>query len=197
MNRLVGEQFFDSAAAHYIRAYPSTSANLHDFGREFAEFIETFPPASPLVYLPDIARLEWAYQEVFHAAEPAPLDVAELSLVPPDRYNDLRFELHPASRLLASPFPVLGIWQVNQPDYTGDGTVDLSEGGVRLLVIRRALEIGIEVLSDGEYALLTALAAGRVMAYAFAYALKAEPGLSLPACLRRHVAGRTLVGFSL
>lgn len=194
---LVGKRFFDCAAAHYIRAYPSASGNLHDFGRELAKFIGDFPPASQLVYLPDVARLEWAYQEVFHAAEPAPLDFARLASVPSDRYSDLRFELHPASRLFASPFPVLRIWQLNQPEYTGDATVDLCEGGVKLLVIRRSLSITFEALSEGEYALLKALAAGRVMAYASDHALKIEPELDLAACLRSHVARRTIVAFRM
>jgi Uncharacterized protein conserved in bacteria len=196
INHLVGERFFDYTAEHYIRVYPSTSGNLHDFGREFAAFIGAFSPASHLLYLADVARLEWAYQEVFHAAEPAPLDLFELSSVPPDRYSDLRFELHPASRLVASDYPILRIWQVNQPDYVGDATVDLSEGGVNLLVIRRSLKIERETLSAGEYVLLKALAEGRIIGYASAYALDVEPALDLPACLRRHVARHTLVGFS-
>ncbi|MGH8532771.1 MAG: HvfC/BufC family peptide modification chaperone, partial [Gammaproteobacteria bacterium] len=115
IDRLLGERFFDWAAKHYIRDYPSTSGNLHDFGREYAGFIRAFPPAAELAYLADVARLEWAYQEVFHAPEPDVFHLDELSSVPPDRYGELRFKLHPASRLLVSEYPILHIWQVNQP----------------------------------------------------------------------------------
>ncbi|MFH0341998.1 MAG: DUF2063 domain-containing protein [Chromatiales bacterium] len=195
INRLVGERFFDLAAKHYIRDYPSTSGNLHEFGREYARFIHAFPPAADLVYLFDVARLEWAYQEVFHAPEPGTSGLVELSWVPPDRYGELRFKLHPASRLLVSEYPILHIWQVNQPGC--DGMVDLSEGAVNLLVIRRGLEIRIEALSAGAHALLANLAQGHVMSYAAAHALKVEPELDLPRCLRRHVARRTIVGFEL
>ncbi|MGH6829987.1 MAG: DNA-binding domain-containing protein [Methylocella sp.] len=195
IDRLLGERFFDSAAKHYIRDYPSTSGNLHDFGREYAGFIRAFPPAAELVYLSDVARLEWAYQEVFHAPEPKAFGLDGLSSVPPDRYGELRFKLHPASRLLVSEYPILHIWQVNQPGC--DGMVDLSEGGVNLLVIRRGIAIQIEALSPAEYALLANLAQGHVMSYAAAHALKAEPELDLPACLGRHVARRTIAGFEL
>lgn len=195
INRLVGERFFDSAAKHYIRDYPSTSGNLHEFGREYAGFIRAFPSAAELDYLADIARLEWAYQEVFHAPEPNAFGLDGLSSVPPDRYDELRFKLHPASRLLVSEYPILHIWQVNQPGC--DGMVDLSEGGVNLLVIRRGLAIQIEALSPAEHALLENLAQGHVMSYAAAHALKAEPELNLPGCLRRHVARRTIVAFQL
>ena len=195
VNRLLGEQFFDWAAKHYIRDYPSTSGNLHEFGREYAGFIRAFPPAAELLYLADVARLEWAYQEVFHATEPGASGLVELSWVPPDRYGELRFKLHTASRLLVSEYPILHIWQVNQPGC--DGRVDLGEGGVNLLVIRRGLEIQIEALSPAEYTLLENLARGHVMSYAAAHALNAEPNFDLPACLRRHVARKTIVGFEL
>ena len=195
INRLLGEPFFDWAAKHYIRDYPSSSGNLHEFGREYAGFIRAFPPAAELVYLSDVARLEWEYQEVFHAPEPNAFNLDELSSVPPDRYDELRFKLHPASRLLVSDYPILHIWQVNQPGC--DGMVDLSEGGVKLLVIRRGLAIQIEALSPAEYALLENLAQGHVMSYAAAHALKSQPELNLPACLRRHVARQTIVGFQL
>ena len=57
---LVGTAFLAYAADSYLRRYPSRSGNLHDFGREFAEFLHTFPAAMALAYLPQVAQLEWA-----------------------------------------------------------------------------------------------------------------------------------------
>ena len=51
INRLVGERFFDLAAKHYIRYYPSSSGNLHELGRESAGFIRAFPrPQISFIY---------------------------------------------------------------------------------------------------------------------------------------------------
>jgi hypothetical protein len=86
---------------------------------------------------------------------------------------------------------------VHQPEYQGETTVDLSLGGIQLLVIRRALEIEFEPLSQGEYALLKALREGRTLGDACGLALEAEPHLNVVALLRSHVARHTLVGFSL
>jgi hypothetical protein len=149
VRRLVGEAFFGYTAREYILAHPSVSGNLHDFGGEFAAFLARFPGAAELVYLPDVARVEWAYHQVFHEADPPPLDLAALAGVSPEHYGALRFRLHPASRLLTSPYPVLRIWAVNQEGFEGDQTVDLAEGGVKLLVIRRGLEVMLEPLSEG------------------------------------------------
>src|SRR5512143_2794599 len=77
--RLVGDGFFRYAAGRYIPQHPSTSGNLHDFGGYFPGFLATFEPAAELAYLPEVARLEWAYHGVFHAADPLPLDLGALA----------------------------------------------------------------------------------------------------------------------
>ena len=219
VTRLVGEGFLKYAADEFIRRHPPRGGNLHDFGGEFAEFLAGFPPAAKLEYLPDVARLEWAYHRVFHGPNHAPLKQEALAAVPVEaalgihasrdsagyaspegacasstsRYGELKFMLHPASRLLSSDYPILRIWQVNQPGYQGDDTVDLSEGGVRLLVIRRDITVEIQPLSQGDFALLQTLAAGKTFETACNAALIAEPDVDLTGSLRRHVQNATLV----
>ena len=161
VERLVGAGFFAYAADGYIRRHPPASGNLHDFGGDFAGFLTGFEPARELAYLPDVARLEWAWHRAFHAADQAPLALARLAAVPPEQYGKLRFRLHPSVQLIASDYPILRIWQVNQPEYAGNVVVNLADGGVRLLVARRELEVVIESLSAGDDALLRAFVAGR------------------------------------
>jgi len=195
--RLVGNGFFDHAARHYIERYPSRSGNLHDFGGEFPAFLATFPGADDLIYLPDMARLEWAYHRVFHAANHVPLDLAALAAVAPADYGRLHWRLHPACRLLASNFPVLRIWQVNQDDSECMETMDLAAGGTRLLIVRRRLEIELETLSAGEYALLHAFADEHMFADACEQAFAAEPQFDVTTSMQWHVAHNTLVDFHL
>ncbi len=197
VQRLVGEEFFAQAAHAYIRRHPSRSGNLHDFGRQFARFLTSCPGVRSLRYLPDVARLEWAYHEVFHAPEVPPLDPMRLRDLPEHDYVRLRFKLQPASRLLASPYPILRIWQVNQEDYPGDQHVGLDTSGERLLVIRRALEVRIEPLREGEFMLLRALKARRRFAEACDQALAVEPEIDLSALLQKLVTNGTVVEVSL
>ncbi|MDG4594812.1 MAG: DNA-binding domain-containing protein [Candidatus Contendobacter sp.] len=198
VRRVVGEGFFQYAAAQYIACHPSRSGDLHEFGEHFPPFLQSFAPASDLVYLPDVARLEWMYHRVFHAADHRPLDVAALARVSAERQGDLRFELHPAARLLKSTFPILRIWQVNQDDDGDDSMVDLSEGGVKLLIVRREnLEIEFQPLEEGEFDLLQALAGACDFTTACERAMAAQPTLDLPACFQRHVSQGVLVAFHL
>lgn len=197
IDRLVGNDFFDHAAKHYLAAHPSTTGNLHDLGSEFPGFLATFPGARDLIYLPDTARLEWAYHEVFHAPDHPPLDLASLASVNPADYARLHWRLHPACRLLESDFPILRIWQVNRDDTECMETVDLTAGGIRLLVMRRGLEVDLETLGPGEHALLRALDDGRNFAAACGRTLAVEPKFDITTCMQWHVTQSTLVDFHL
>jgi len=197
VERLVGAGFFAYAADGYIRAHPPTSGNLHDFGQHFADYLAEFTPAQGLPYLPDVARLEWAWHRAFHAADVPPLSLERLAAVAPASYPALRFVLHPSVQLLASAYPLLHIWQVNQPDYAGDRSVDLAEGGVRLRVARPGLDVEIESLNPGDDALLRAFAAGRDFDAASRAALAAQPEYDLSTALRAHVARGVITDFSI
>jgi hypothetical protein len=76
---LVGEEFFRAMARLYIELSPPRSPLLMTYGDDFADFIGTFPPAAPVPYLCDIARLEAARTRAYHAVDEEPLSVEELA----------------------------------------------------------------------------------------------------------------------
>jgi hypothetical protein len=157
---LVGEPFFNEAADRFADAEPSRSGDLRCFGGGFAAFLAGYPHAGELAYLPDVARLEWAWHESFHAAEHAVLEVAKLALVAPDRYGDLLFGLHPSVRLVRSDFPALAIWRANQEGFKGDGRVDLGAGGEHVLVFRGDGETRLFALERADWQFLHCLERG-------------------------------------
>src|SRR6266404_1656399 len=79
--RLVGEDFFEGAAQIFIEERPPRVAWLDLYGGEFPEFLSSFPPATSIAYLGDVAELEWAVNSALHAADIESLDVAALSEV--------------------------------------------------------------------------------------------------------------------
>jgi hypothetical protein len=180
VQRLVGEKFFAQLARRYIRAHPSRSGNLHDFGRHFSVFMLSVEALRGLPYLADVAALEWACHESFHAAEAAPLDFSKLT-----DPESAKAPLHPAARLVASRYPILAIWQANQADEPG--LVDLDAGGDWLVVLRRELQVEILRSTAGEFALLAALHHGMSLGHACEAGLAAEPALDLPAAIGRFV----------
>jgi len=195
ISRLVGDEFFRYMARAYIQAHPSVSGNLHDFGDQFALFINGFAPASELVYLSDVAKLEWAYHVVFHAAECAYFDVAKLHQISEQQYEQLTFSLNPASRLLTSDYPILTIWQANQADNFDDSGIDLNTGGSKILVIRRNRQVEFESLSNGEYVFLEALAQGINFSTACKLSIQADPECTVEQYFQNHVQAKTIIDF--
>ena len=155
--RLLGREFFDAMASRYMRITPSHSPDLAEYGSSFAEFIEDFEPAAGLPYLPDVARLEWAWHTAISAADETELRIEVLGEVPESDRDRLVFALPVSATLLASQYPVHRIWQVNQDDWTGPGEVDLDEGTARLIVWRRGHDMQIDPLRDNEWSLLSDL----------------------------------------
>ena len=157
---VVGKTFFYTAVDEFVRQHPSQSGDLNQYGGEWAAFLGAYPHAQELPYLPDVARLEWAWHQAFHAADARAFDLARLAAIPAGEHAALRFKLHPAARLIQSDFPLLRIWEVNQPAFAGDMAVDWDASGDTLLVYREVVDgvaVMIKRVTLGEHAFLRAL----------------------------------------
>ena len=195
VHRLVGDGFFRFACHEFIRRHPSRRGILQDFGRHFPAFLGLFPPAAEFAFLGDVARLEWAWHHAFHAASHPAFPLQRLAEVPAAGQAGLRFILHSAARLIASPFPVARLWEVNSASAPGDATVDLASGGEHLLVNRPELDVSVRRLSPGEHTFLQTLGARRCLREACDAATDVESGFDVGACLHNHVLLNTIVDF--
>lgn len=50
---LLGSKFFRAMARLYIQAHPPVSRLLHEYGDDLPAFVEFFPPARSVPYVPD------------------------------------------------------------------------------------------------------------------------------------------------
>ncbi|HXF80722.1 MAG TPA: DNA-binding domain-containing protein [Usitatibacter sp.] len=190
VERLVGGSFFREAARQYILAHPSQSGDLGDYGAAFARFLERYPPAASLAYLPDVARLEWACHECYGAADTQALDFGTLAQVPHADQARIRFELHPAVRFLRSEHPVAAIWHANQPGE--DGMPQRLEGEDHVVVHRGDGAVTVESMAPAPWRLAMSLAGGEALGVA-----GADAGESLAAHLAWLASSGLIVGFSL
>lgn len=154
--KLVGDDFFIVMMNDYISKTISTSPDLGKYGSTFADFIQDYLPAKSLAYLPDVARLEWAWNAIYTSASAAPLDLQKLAECYETQAENIVFSLPPESSLISSPYPIHRIWEVNQNDYQGDETIQLRENEMYYLFIwRRELEMRVDLLDRAEWLTLS------------------------------------------
>ena len=197
VRKLVGDEFFNHVADHYVRKHPSQTGNVHDFGAEFPNFLASFPGLESLPYLPDVASLEWSYHTVFHSPTGEMLNIEKLSQVPESRYGKLNLLFSPACCLFSSKYPVLRIWQVNQDEYQGDQTVSLDEVGEQLAIVREGKQIVFHSLEPAAFAMLEAISRGVMFDQVCQAALEVDPGCNVGLILQEVVLNRMIVGFAV
>ena len=69
VQRITGADFFRAMARFHIRETPPTSPLLFEYGRDFPDFIARYPHAEAMPWLADVARLERAWLDAYHAAD--------------------------------------------------------------------------------------------------------------------------------
>ena len=155
VKRLVGEAFFESVCASYVKAHPSTSGKLQEFGKYFPRLLAATQEAAGLGYLPHVARLEWARQESALAPLNEPVAPGAIAVIPAASYDRLRLVLHPSLRLIASDYPVLDIWLYC--DEPGDRHLNIDGDGQRIAVWRSGEQIAMTALDADWYSFVSAL----------------------------------------
>ena len=183
VERLVGADFFRRTALDFLLQHPSQRGDLTYVGAPFSTWLRARFGNGDYVWLPDIAELEWALQEVAIAPECPGVPAAALNDVPPHRYQDLIFEANPATRLVESRFPVVRIWQSNQPDAAVE-SIDLDSGGDHVLLRRRADDLEFVHLLPGHFTFARMLARRTPLGLATDALLALDPEFDLTGAVR-------------
>jgi len=148
---LVGEQFFEAMAIRFAEQHPPRSAALFEYGGELPDFIERFEPAKSVPFLADVARLEWAWAESFHAVDEKPADAQTLAAADPEALAQSHWKPIGSARLLRSPWPIDQIWEAHQPGAPISlEEIKLDSDPVFVIVARPYLEV--EVMRVGAIA---------------------------------------------
>ena len=185
---LVGDEFFAAMALVYLRAHPPRSRMLMLYGAEFPEFLAAFPPVSHLGYLPDVARLELALRDSYHAADSAPLPEAAFKRLIATDIAGLRLELAPSLRILRSAWPIVSIWTAHHE--AGPAPRPGSEDA---LILRPEFDPRPHRLPVGGAAFVANLLSGQTLGESLD---AAEGQVDLATLLGLLIAGRAIIGVS-
>lgn len=173
--QLLGDAFFRAMARERVLADPPRSPVLTEYAQTFPGYADAFAPLDAVPFVRDVLHLEATRIGAFHAADDAPLPVAELQawLDDPAQLHAARVRLHAAARWLRCASAAFSLWQAHpvgaEPDTAvlASLDVDMRED---VLVSRAGFDVRMDRLPPGGADLLDALAAGAALGDAFARA---------------------------
>lgn len=183
---LLGAEFFTPLARAYGIARPSNSADLNQFGDQFAHFLAGFEHVAQYPYLPDMARLEWALHRAYYAPDAAALTAPALAALAPEQFEHARFSLHPAATLIQSPWAVLPLWFAHQDDSGTGFPHDMAVASCGV-VARPMFRPIVTALSDSAHAALATLDNGAAMGEALDAAFEIDDAFDIAAHLRQWI----------
>jgi len=181
VQRITGVEFFRSMARFHVRATPPTSPLLFEYGRDFPEFIEQYEYASSMAWLADVARIERAWLDAYHAADAVPLSPTALAAVPQEKLADLVFIAHPATRIVRSRFSAVTIVASNRGS-DPVGRID-SSTPEDALITRPDLDVMLRRLPPGGAIFIESLMSGRSLGEAAASGLQISPSFDIAASI--------------
>src|SRR5262249_16989023 len=147
-----------------------------------------------LVYLPDVARLEWMANVALHAPDVPALQPDALTGLALSEHGRVHFVPHPCVRLLSVRYPADAIWRaVLDGDEAALGAMTMKTGPRWLIVQRRAAGIAVIRLDEDEAVWTSHLFSGT----ALGEIMLGEESARFAALLADHLAGGRFAGFAV
>lgn len=175
--RVTGIDFFRAMARFHVRESPPTSPLLFEYGRGFPDFIAQYEHAQMMPWLADVARIERAWLDAYHARDAAPLAPSQLAAIAPERLADLVLTPHPAAQIVRSEFSAVTIFAANR-DSAPVSRIDASTPE-DALITRPGLDVIVRHLPPGGAVFAICLTEGRPLGEAAASALNASPDFDI------------------
>lgn len=179
--RLVGDEFFTAAARLFALNHLPENPVLIRWGDAFPDFLSTFEPAGSVPYLPDIARLEVAWNRAYHAAEAVSLYSGMNALLSADQVAEIQLIPHPSAQVLSSGYPIVSIWAAHQQE--GDVRPPASWSAEDVLVVRPDAQVLMYPLPTGSARFIAEIFGGASVGAAALDAIARSPQLDVPRTL--------------
>ena len=183
VDKLVGDEWFELAAAVYARHHPPRDPVLALFGEGFSTFLDGFEPARETPYLSAVARLDRLWSESHAAPDAAAASPEMLAQLDPQRLFEACAVLHPSVRIAWFEHTAPTIWLEARGFIEERETLDFEQVGEGVLIARPDGVVDAMPLSLGGYAFLSACGEGRSLGQAAEAALRVQPDLDLAGLL--------------
>lgn len=177
--RVLGDESFFSVCRSYIDAHPSSSYNLSDYGRELPAWLEEAEAAADWPMLPELARFERGFHDLFHA--PAHCGLAAQALAAVGDLTGVRLRLGSSVRLLACERAVYDVFRHRNDEDAPDIVIDRPQW---VVMFKYDSDVVAREVDAASFVALQSLAAGRAVEDAIADAVRCDPAFSAAAVSR-------------
>ena len=160
--RIAGDDAFRALARAFVRAKKPRSPVMIAYGDDFPEFVASCEGAEPC--LADLARLENAWVEAYHAEDATAATVAGLAGLSPDLLPVTRIAFHPAARISCGfSTPAASLWASAQ---SGGPAAPIDGSPEDALVTRPNADVRVRILPPLGYDFAMRLREGATLAEA-------------------------------
>jgi len=169
---ILGDEDFFKLSGKYIYSTVSHCYDLSDYGYDFPKFLSRQALAAETPFLPDLARFEWLFKEIFHKPNvkneiDGGIGFAENS----------RFIPSSSAKLLSSRYPIYDIWKLRSGPIEELSKIDLSTSQ-NLLIYKQESQVRVRMLDADEYIFMRALFNGNSISATLDIALEASPNIT-------------------
>lgn len=156
---VLGDEMFRGMAGAFLRDCPPVSPVMARFGAALPDFLGTAPQLVKMRWIADLARLEYALRDSYHAADCVGLSAGDLAGVPPEALGTMTFALAPSARLVRSDWPVFSI----RRRALDPSAPQAQPGREDVLILRAEYDPMPHLLSPGDADFVAALGAGQTL----------------------------------
>ncbi len=160
--KLIGKNCADAAAHQFIdQEMILPSQNSYDeWTKEFAGFLENYPPTQKLMYLPDFVRMESLIYQAYKAEDKIVLQGTHFAALDPVQFDKLVLEFHPAVHLFSSEHSLDQVLDVVRADKEA---VTLKTKTVYGIITRPSTIVDVVWTSKENYNFLSLMSQGSTL----------------------------------
>jgi len=170
---IIGQENFATITRAFIANHPPSSPVMQAYGEDFPKFLIDCAPLKNYPFLTDVAQVEISWINAYHAADAQPLDGALLGEIEPDKLMGIRFDVHPATRLVTSSYDLLGLF-LSRNNSGAELNFDNSENIQSVLITRPHLSVETIALDAAATAFIESLIKNNTLGTSVEIAMKSD-----------------------
>ena len=191
---VLGDSLFRTMARDHVRESPPATPLLFEYGRGFPDFLDRKPYAHGHFWLADVARIERAWLDAFHARDVEPLSANSLAAVSAALLGSLKFVAHPAASIVRSRYASTSLFvAIRSEESIAPIDPRVPENA---LITRPKLAVEVRHLPAGGCAFMESLMAGSTLAAAASEAFKQEGCFDLAAGIASMIEAGVFTGIA-